>query len=306
MITKILPNSNPYPSRSGINQRVHSSSAVPFKVNTTNDICYCAIDCDYVETVFAESGGESYKNDFSSFLFRKSVPTDTISFELWKDGSKASDLIDNTYGAFYSSFASQPLQTGFVVSWKKVFSLLGPGLYQVRTNTTILGSFNIIESRLFRLYPYNDELADKTVKIIGYQNANIKQSPFNFQDLIEGGWAFYIRVSGDFEKVAPEEVEDRYLDSEDNRLQRQDQLISQYQLIVKQAPASIINLFLDGSISLAERILVTDYNIMNMEIFRDVELYRRTMEYVPIFGQRLQDIVVNLSERNEGKYTQHF
>jgi len=293
-------------SISGLAVQLESTTLPSIKSVLRNDFCYCAVECEYVEYAFASVGGEEYKNDKASFLFQKVVQSDSVLFELYKDGVKVADLNNDTYGTYYDGFAVKPLYQGLVLEWEKVLPVFGPGLYQVKTVRTLLGNTDIVDSVLYRLYPYTDELADKTVRIVGYQTANIKQSAFNFNGLLPTGWAFYIRVFGDFKKVAPEEIEDNYPDSQENRLQIQDQLISQYQLIVKQAPASIINLFLDGNISLSGRILVTDYNIMNTEIFRKVELYRKKMEYVPIFGQRLQDITVNFSERNEGKITQNF
>jgi len=305
-ITIQLPNSNPQAATIGINQRIEANATAPFQLQQTNDFCYCAVECEYVEEVFAESGGEDYKNDHSSWLFRKSVPNDTITFELWKDGVKIEDLTDDTFGQYFGTFASQPLQTGFIISWERVFSVHATGLYQFRANLTILGDSDVFQSRLFRLYPYADDFADETVKIIGFQTGNIKGSQFDFTGLLEGGWPFYIRIDGELKKGSPDIELDNYLDSNERRLQIQDKLLANYELNIKQAPASVINLFLDGFISLGNNIVATDYNIFNIEIYRDLELYTKEINYDPVFGNRLQNLNVVFTEKVEGNIKRNF
>ncbi len=306
MITKILTNSNPYPTVLGINQLLQVSSSDVFRFQETNDICYCAIECTYTELAFAEIGGEDYKNDKASFLFRKVDDNDIITFELWKDGIKIEDLINNTFGQYFATFTASPLQTGFILNWEDVLSVHGTGLYQFRANATILGDLSVFESQLYRLYPYSDENADKTVRISAFHTGNIKGSRFDFSDLVDGGWPFYARVSGNFQEITPETVLDNYLDSEDNKLQRQDKLISQYELFVKQVPYSIVSLFLKGNISLGNTILITDYDIFNVTIYRGLSLYYKDQSYEPLVGQRRQDITVQFSSKREDLYTQNF
>ena len=162
------------------------------------------------------------------------------------------------------------------------------------------------ESRLFRLYPYDDELANGTVKIIGRQTGNIKNSPVDFTGLLPDGWPYYARVSGELKQIAPTYEQDNYLDSNDNKLQIQDKIIRNYELRVKKAPASILNLFLEGSISLANKIEVTDYNLFNTDIYRDLELYTEEIEYEPVMASRLQTITVKFSDRNQGILKRNF
>ena len=306
MITQILSNTNPYTVNVGINQLVQVSSADTLRTSNTNDICYCAIECEYKALAFAEVGGEDYKNDFSSFLFRKIDDSDSISFELHKSGVKIADLNDNTLGTYYPSFTSQPLQTGFIISWESVLSVHGSGVYRFISNQTILGESVSFESRLFKLAPYSDYAADKTVKIKGVQTGDLLSSPFVFADLIEGGWPFYVRVRGYFQEVNPEVVKD-FLDSSDyNKIQIQDQIISKYELTIYQAPKSVLNLFLKGAISIANNIFVTDYNIMNDEIYRNVEVDNQSFNYEPFKNQRKQDMTLEMNARKQNILKRNF
>ncbi len=306
MITILLNNDNPAPSILGVNSLLQVSASGAFSFDDTNGICYCAIECEYRELVFAEIGGESYKNDFSSFLFRKVDSSDIINFELFKNGSKVADLNDNTLGTYYPSFASQPLQTGFILSWENVLSVHGAGIYCVKVLQTILGENNTFESRLFQLKPYSDRSANRTVAIKGVQTGDIEGSRFVFRDLLPGGWPFYVRVRGYFQEVEPEIIKDFVKDSENKIIQRYDQLIKKYVLDIYQAPKSVLNLFLNGEISLANNIFVTDYNIKNTEILRNIEVDNQNIGYDPLKNQLKQEMRLEFNARSQNLVTRNY
>jgi len=306
MIIHTLNNTNPYGARSGINSKITVSAiSSPLSV-LKNDFCYCASECNYIETAFAEPLGEDYKNDRASFLFQKLSSSDTIVFDLYKDGQKIATISDNTYGVYYDGFDVAPLYVGFVLEWEKVIDLHGAGMYQVRTKRTILGVSDELESVIYRLLPYSDDHADKTVKIVGKQTGNIKGNPLDFTGLLPDGWAFYVRVDGWLKLVNPTYIQDNYLDSNDTRLQIQDKIVSNYEVNILQAPASVLNLFLKGFISLANDISITDYNLFNVQIYRDLKLYTQDFNYEPIMNQRRQDLVVLFSEKTEDTKIRNF
>ena len=306
MITIVLNNSNPAPNPLGINRIRQVVGGKTFNFDDTNDICYCAIECEYIELAFAEIGGEDYKNDFSSFLFRKVDAFDTISFELFKDNVKVADLNNDDLGTYYASFPSQPLQTGFILSWENVLSVHGAGRYRVKVPQTILGESNTFESRLFQLKPYSDRSANRTVAIKGVQTGDIEGSRFVFRDLIPGGWPFYVRVRGYFQEVEPEIIKDFVKDSENKVVQRYDQLIKKYVLDIYQAPKSVLNLFLNGEISLANNIFVTDYNIKNTEILRNIEVDNQNIGYDPLKNQLKQDMRLEFNARSQNLVTRNY
>ena len=86
MITTQLINYNPYTHSSGLASKLFGQTLPPVNVINTND--YCPVKCCYSEKVFAEVGGEWWKNDKNSFLFRKWVAADTIEFQIWKNGEQ--------------------------------------------------------------------------------------------------------------------------------------------------------------------------------------------------------------------------
>lgn len=235
-----------------------------------NNFDYCAIECEYKEMVFADpSSDDRYKNDQSSFLFIKAIPSDVITFELFKNGNSVAQLDDDTYGIYYPSFTNQPLQTGFLIDWQSVINEFGFGSYQFKANQNILGNETVFTSRCFDLTFYSDENAHNTIKIETLQNGNIISSPFDYTDIIEGGWYSSYRLDGEFVKDSFELVSDRYNNSDYQSLQIREQVNTVFNLEINSFPSLILNILAYDSV-LADDILVTDYNIFNTEVFREV------------------------------------
>ena len=58
-------------------------------------------DCAYTEYAFSDTGTDAWKNDKTSFLFRRYAPGDTVALELWKAGTKVADADVSTWGQYY-------------------------------------------------------------------------------------------------------------------------------------------------------------------------------------------------------------
>lgn len=269
MITIQLPNTTPH-SRTRIAQRLEAQtadlSALPSE--QSNDFCYCRLECEYTELAFAEAGGDEYKNDKSSFLFQKMVGADSIVFELYKAGALVATLNDDTLGIYYASFPAQALYTGFVIDWGLVADAHGFGVYQFKAQQTILGDASTFESRVFRLMPYADDLADGTVKIESYQNGNIIGSPFDYTDL---NWYSSYRVAGRFGGKSPVIEVDNYVKSDFTKAQIQDRIRTEYTLQTRLLPSVVANAVAYDQV-LANSILITDYNVLSHELYRQIQV----------------------------------
>lgn len=289
-----------------VSKFIVQSVRVPRQENA-NDFDYCAVECGFRERVFADlATDDAHKNDRSSFLFRKVVPTDTIDFELFKNGSKVADINDDTFGLYYPSFASQPLQIGFVINWKSVLSQLGHGSYQFKAQKNILGVDSTFQSRCFKLSQYNDENADGTVRIETLQRGNIISSDFDYTDLLENGWYSSYRLEGELVKQSLELESERYANTQYTSLQIKEQVNTVYRMRLHSFPSLILNALAYDSF-LADEILVTDYNIYNTEIFRQLSLR------VTNFGElsrlrkgRLQYIEVEMAKKTEDVIKRRF
>lgn len=305
MIKVFLPNTNPRDDQ-GIAVSITSAVAGAIQAPVTNDYCYCDTDCQYIEFAFADLADDAgYKNDSSSFLFDRAVASGTVDFELWKAGSKVADLNSNTYGAYYDGFTEQPLYKGFVIDWRSVALGLGFGLYQVRANVSILGTAYTYESRLFRLIPYSDEDADGTVRVTGVQQGNIIGG-LDYTSLIDGGWTESFRIEGIFGFKEPELIQDTYQNSDYTIRQIRDEIKRSYKLETKLMPAPVAN-WLTENASLANFIRVTDYNLQNTEIFRDLEVKASGFDDVQNYVQkRRSKYVIDFVDRKPNLIKRNF
>ena len=233
-----------------------------------NDIDYCAFECEYIEKAFYSSSDDFWKKDKSSFLYQKTRQSDTINLELWRDGAKIDDITNNTYGEYFPSLSE--FAVGFIADWTSIVNALGNGLYQIVAQKNILGVDSEEKSRTFRTMPYSDLSADKTVVLEWTQTGNIIRG-FDYGQFQDGGWNQRIRFSGEFFRETPESEIDEYLDSNYNRLQIQDKVVNRYSLQTKLIPNSIY-LSLSQDAVLANEIKVTDFNILNNEIYRRLPL----------------------------------
>ena len=233
-----------------------------------NDIDYCAFECEYIEKAFYSDSNDFWKKDKSSFLYQKTRQSDTINLELWRDGAKIDDITNNTYGEYFPSLSE--FAVGFIADWTSIVNALGNGLYQIVAQKNILGVDSEEKSRTFRTMPYSDLSADKTVVLEWTQTGNIIRG-FDYGQFQDGGWNQRIRFSGEFFRETPESEIDEYLDSNYNRLQIQDKVVNRYSLQTKLIPNSIY-LSLSQDAVLANEIKVTDFNILNNEIYRRLPL----------------------------------
>lgn len=233
------------------------------------DFCACDFRCDFEELVFADNNGVGLTNDFTDFLFRKISASDTIEIQLYRYGNKVADIVDDTYGTFYSGFTEQPLYVGWLADWTKIFNAFSGGLYQVKVNTSILGTDSTFESRLFRLNIYDGRSANGTVKIESYQTGNIESSEFDFTNLIEGGWYSSIRLKGSFGEMEPSLERDIYLDDSYREVQNRDVLTRAYNLRCNIIPETIYNRLATNEM-LANEVYVTSFDLLQEQTYEQL------------------------------------
>jgi len=265
-----IPDSLPYPEPYGMACFYTAEKLKAPKQLDAVPYCYCNLSCDVSEKVFYSNDGDSRKNDKTQYIATKSISSDTIIFELWKNGKKLGN-ISNTYGTYWASFGVGNLYTGYEIEWKKVNTAHGTGRYNIKQVSTIIGITTTVESRTFELMLYSDILADKTVKIESWQTGNIIGSPFNFENLRKNGWLQQYRIKGFFGEKSPVLELDNYMNPQYEHVQIQAKIIKEYTLRSKYINAEVANdLFYTNM--LANKILITDYNILNNERFTQVDL----------------------------------
>ena len=303
MISTIISDANPSSFNDGLRTKIQGEVlpvVVPVQNNST---CYCSKECDYYEEVYYTKlwTGEWYQNDKNSFLFQKLVVADTVIIELYKNNILLTLITDNTLGEYYNGFAAQPLYVGFVADWQKISATYGTGLYQIKAQTVIIGVTALFKSQLFRLRNYSDEIADKSVRFEVRQNGNIIGNSLDFTDL---NWWWYYRVKGRLIKESPEIEQDHYIASNYEKKQIQDKLIRNWKLETHLIPSHLGNLLTEDNV-LANEFLITDYNLMNSEIYRrkslvvdNIEVNNKNNNRKVQINIGFKDKIDNLVKRN--------
>ncbi len=270
-------NTTPHNIQSGIATKV-TGKTIPSIVNNTNDVCICDYECEYEGTVFAEVGGEDYKNDKKEFLFRRLISSDSVAIMLFKNGIKIADLNDDTYGTFFNGFpngnSEQQLYVGYLLSWEEVYNLHGGGKYQIKADLQITGQNSTRESIKYNLMGYSDLAADRTVVINSVQNGNILRSDFDFTDLM---WEQYSRFPGIFFEDSESFEKNAYLTQDYRQKQIQDKIIENWTLTCDFIPRTVSENITKNAL-LSNQILITDYNILNEKILRQVSVYPESIE----------------------------
>lgn len=172
------------------------------------DLCDCC-DPDKVFIMYALADTETSdpnKNDFLSILY--SLPTDgVLTFTLQTfNGSSWQNVVvlsDPTYGTNYPAgiFPDVPELTGFIMQWRPVLTLHGPGFYRVKiTGNNLDGDEDIDYTAYYCLREYNQYNADTTVKFQWNSNGYISNSDDDFELFNYGNsnWLEMVRLQGLF------------------------------------------------------------------------------------------------------------
>lgn len=236
------------------------------------------MDCcgDFVWRVLADvDSTDEHKNDINSFLFwfnQNSTPTAKVYLVDVKDNANEIDLTSNTdYGTPYNyGFEINEVQeklVGYQIEWKKVIDTLGGGQYYIKCEITDL--FGITASTYSDVYcmkQYTIERANKTVKIEYYIKGILGDSNFDEKRRNYGtlNWYNSHRFDGFFMYENSEYVEE-YVQYENGQFDP---------VKLEQTPAYLLNLrpiakfkhdVLRNDVYMANEILVTDYNVSNIE-----------------------------------------
>lgn len=297
MIFEEVLNTNPMPF--GVLATKKDANAIQLDPETpVIDFNFCDPACCFKERVFADPGGEYYKNDKSSFLFRLFTASDAIVFKLFKNGVEVATISDDTYGELFEpgDLAAQPLYAGLLICWENVFNIHSYGQFELVVELNRFGVDETITSRTFCLYPYSDEMADGTVRIESIQNGCIESSVFDYTDL---EWYQSIRIPGKFFDKQPELIIDNYFNDTRTKVQTQDSITNEYRLETKLIPSEIANVLIYDYL-LANTITVTDSNLFNFEIYRNLNVRPTSIDEAKYFeANRLGKFQFIFSDRKD-------
>jgi len=234
------------------------------------------MDCcsDFVWRVLADTTSDSeIKNDKTSFIywFNKDAIERAGLFLIKPNGSSIALNGITTYGTPYDyGFATNGNNenlVGYLIDWKKVLTLLGEGIYQIKCEyETIFGASQSIYSKSFCLKRYTTERANGTVRIEYNLSGllGIAKEDESLRDLLELNWYNQYRFDGVFHYNNSTYTSDEIQYQNGQLVTVEDEQVAEYSLKLKAIP-SFKHDILRLDILMADEIMITDYNDSNID-----------------------------------------
>ena len=260
--------------------------------------CFGLSQCNYEEKALVSDGVDSYENDKTTFLLSRVFSTDTIVFEIQKDGERVADA-SAAHGTFYDfgALANGDLK-GVIIDWFKVKSLYGYGKYNIVTKHSSLGVDLEIKSHCFRVMEFSACTADKTIKI----ESNLSGCINEYLNL--GSSVIYqsTRINGAFIEDLPEFEKAEYEKSNGDKHHYSATFSKKYKLVTRLLIPEVFD-YLHLNHFLANNIFITDYNTLKVGKFIELPV---SFEGVPRYGTHKHvgsnNYVYEFTDLNE-KYT---
>lgn len=253
----------------------------------TSDCCFCVPNCDWTMPAFADLSDPTNKatNDIKDFIItapKGGSVTGTL-IKIAPDGTETPTVIvDDTYGDFFPLNNIKLNVWGMLLDWQVVASTLGFGKYKFNIlvkNVATTEVFNE-DSVCFKLMPYTCGSAHRTIRVETLQNGYF-EGGFDYTDVVLGatditggvtyGWIQQCRLYGRFHREGRELTVDNIVTEDRGQEQVQAQTVKKYNLQLDTIPTELSNRLIDDML-LAPEIKINDYNINNIELYRDVRV----------------------------------
>jgi len=293
MITSQQTNSDPMTFTGGVFTTTAEVVGREDIINVTFD--FDTGECEYTERVFAEVGGEDFKNDKRHFLVSLSIPSDTVTFKLFRDDVEIATIVDDTFGVFtpVGGFPTQPLKASFFADFEKIFNLEGAGCYQIKADRVIITNGSTLSSVPYVLMPYTALNARGTIRLKSFQNGEIEggidYSGMNFEQ--------QVRVMADAFIETPEELIENYRDTLQSVEQIQDAETDLYRFRTRGVPSVISNQILKDML-LGDAIFFNNYDVFSHEVLINIPVFKKEIvEFSQPLGQTLGFLEVILQNR---------
>jgi hypothetical protein len=221
-------------------------------------------ECCYLNYVFADSNSnDDYKNDYHGFFHQKQANNETCDFILRNVDTNTDYALNNsTYGEFkaFGSITSNVKLTQFILSWKKVLTLLGEGSFQIIKSINVSGLSYEVKSNTYILKQFSNFIADKTIRIDITQDGKLVKLGIDFKN---SGFKTTLRTVGFFGHKEREYTQDNLVFSNNEKEEQISSIVeNKYKLQINKVPECITNDLFDF-ILFGNEIFVNDYNIVN-------------------------------------------
>lgn len=223
--------------------------------------------CEKVITVASSTDTDPFKNDYKTVFFKKEAPTDTCTFELYKNGVKIADLNNSTYGEFFDfgDIDGKEDWTIFKLQWRNVLLIDGAGNYFIRRNISNLGLPPVADDTLcHELWEFSFEIANRTVRFESVQDGILEDLDLDFKGL---ALEDMIRVKGFFGNYTPKVSQDNIVRANNDLVQLRQDNFAEYTF-----QSEFVNYF-------ASRELI-DYHFKGYPLYvSDYNRYNHSYEY---------------------------
>lgn len=240
-------------------------------------------DCCYELPVFWSSdttnSNYQYMHDMSSWIVFCDSTIISVSIVLekylngWQD---VATLTDNTYGKYFTlgfidnRFSQKAI--GYLLDWNLVYTAFGNADYRLRFDQTYKLGISFPErSFSWHLREYNDNLADKSIRIEWYSNGIRGWWGKSRVDFLGANFYGQIRLPNSFFGYPKDGLEQEFyrdIDERDEFLVRS--LPERYVLEIVQAP-TIVHDYLKLLVRQSYNFKVSDYNKLNPHVLKGYE-----------------------------------
>lgn len=211
-------------------------------------------DCCCEELVLAKSTSNTWETDKTSAWIKLSDPTDSITFELYKNG------ILTTYTPVAVGFPNQDNSYYTTIEWIDVLNLDGIGCYELKLTYNISGIQGVFTWGKYRLLPFTIQNALTTARIRanfdGYHE--IEQIDFT-----GSGVESTLRFNGYIGNRQPNTEIDNiiYNNREMKRVIREN--LNEYEILVDPSLKCITQPLIDFYLLSENNLYISDYNAHN-------------------------------------------
>lgn len=153
--------------------------------------------CCYKNLVLADtSDTDPYKNDYTGSYFKRETPSSTVDFKLVDVATTTEYALNSsTYGTFQAFGGVQEDLSYYIVEWRKVLSVLGEGVYQIKKELTIAGISVDVLSDTYHLKAFSIPNANGTVRLDSIIDGKLVAIDTDF---LNSGYKTSMRVRGYF------------------------------------------------------------------------------------------------------------
>ena len=208
--------------------------------------------CKYM--ILASNSGDSFENDVTSAWIKISDPTDTVFFELWKNGADTGIVFD------LNSFPNEDNAIWITINWSEVLTKYGQGCYELRVRYEIAGVNGSYIYGTYNLMQYSIENALQTARIKVVFNGVHETSGLDFTGTnIVDTFRFYGYIGNRQPNTEIDNI--IYGNREMKRVQREN--LNTYEIITDPSTECIIKPLIDLYLLSENELYISDYNAHN-------------------------------------------